>query len=128
MVKIFDVSSLKGRPTDGSFDMEAYERSVQENLVPNHGKLPFMNEMEVAEAENGNSDMGEEEKKEAAGGSDDWSDADSDDDSDDSDDSDMSDDGKHKKKNKKLNPRKNTVGLSKKMLEKEKRKDFFKNL
>ena len=47
----------------------------------------------------------------------------------DSDDSgDESEDAKHKKKNKKLNPKANSVGLSKKMLDLEKRKDFFKDL
>ncbi len=72
--------------------------------------------------------MDEEESKEpgAKGSDNDWSDDDSDDD--DSDDSDMSDDGKHKKKNKKLNPKGNSVARSKKMLENEKRKDFFKGL
>lgn len=49
-------------------------------------------------------------------------------DSDDSDDSMQVDDGKHKKKDKKLNPKKNTVGLTKKMVEQQKKKDFFKDM
>ena len=50
-------------------------------------------------------------------------------DDDDSDSGDHSEnEGKHKKKNKKLNPKANSVGLSKKMLDLEKRKDFFKDL
>ena len=72
----------------------------------------------------------EEESKEPANNENDWSDADSDDDDDDDsdDDSDMSDGRRHKKKDRKLNPKANTVGLSKKMLEREKRKDFFKDM
>ena len=77
-------------------------------------------------------DAGEESKEPANGGENDWSDADSDDDDDDDsdseDDSDMSDGRRHKKKDRKLNPKANTVGLSKKMLEREKRKDFFKDM
>lgn len=76
-------------------------------------------------------DMDDEESKEPnQAGENDWSDQDDsdDDDSDDSDDSDMSENKMHKKKNKKLNPRGNSVQLSKKMLEKEKRMDFFKGL
>jgi hypothetical protein len=45
---------------------------------------------------------------------------------DDSDDSD--DEGKHKKKNKKLNVKGNTAAKSKKLLDKEKRMDFFKDM
>jgi hypothetical protein len=35
---------------------------------------------------------------------------------------------KHKKKNKALNPKQNSVGLSKKMLQQQKAKDFFKDM
>ena len=55
-------------------------------------------------------------------------DDDDDDDSDDSDDSDMGNPKKHKPKNLKLNPKGNSVQLSKKMLDKEKAMDFFKGL
>lgn len=41
MVKIYDVSHLKDRPADGTFDLEAYERSIEDKLVANHGKKPF---------------------------------------------------------------------------------------
>ena len=89
--------------------MEAYE-STRDNKA-NHGKIS---------------------KKAAQGSDDDWmsnSDSDSDE-SNDSDDSDDSMDGgsKHKPKNKKLNPKNNTVGMSKKMIEQEKKKDFFKDM
>ena len=47
MVKIFDVSNLASRPVDGTFDLEAYERSIEDKLVANHGKLPIMNEEEA---------------------------------------------------------------------------------
>ena len=73
-------------------------------------------------------DDDQEESKDPAGNENDWSDADSDDDDDSDDDSDMSDGRRHKKKDKKLNPKTNNVGLSKKMLDKEKRKDFFKDM
>ena len=43
MVKIYDVSHLADRPMDGTFDLEAYERSIQDKLVANHGKVPFAN-------------------------------------------------------------------------------------
>ena len=127
MVKIYDVSNIKERPVDGTFDLEAYERSIENKLVANHGKLPFAD----AQEEDGekNEDMDVEESKEPK--EDDWeddSDDDDDDDDSDSDDSDMSDSNRHKKKNKKLNPKGNTVQLSKKMLDKEKRMDFFKGL
>jgi hypothetical protein len=129
MVKIFDVSSLRDRPADGTFDLEAYERSIADKLVPNHAKLPF--EQPEEDAGNMEMDAGENKGEDSNEWSDenDSNDEDDDDDSDsDSDESDM-DDGKiHKPKNKKLNPRGNTVGLSKKMLAVEKAKDFFKNL
>ena len=38
MVKIIDVSNLAERPEDGTFDLEAYERSVEDKLVANHAK------------------------------------------------------------------------------------------
>lgn len=41
MVKIYDVSNLMDRPVDGTFDMEAYERGIENQKVANHGKLPF---------------------------------------------------------------------------------------
>ena len=131
MVKIFDVSNLADRPVDGTFDLDAYERSIEDKLVANHGKLPIDNTEE--QKENNGEMMDEEESKKPTGGNDenDWSDADSDDDDDDDsddNDSDMSDGRRHKKKDKKLNPKTNTVGLSKKMLDKEKRMDFFKDM
>jgi len=46
-------------------------------------------------------------------------------------DSDSSDDkmsNQHKKRNSQLNPKGNTVGRSRKLIEKEKAKDFFKDL
>ena len=42
MVKIFDVSNLAERPVDGTFDLEAYERGIEDKLVANHGHVPFM--------------------------------------------------------------------------------------
>lgn len=62
---------------------------------------------------------------------DEWSD-DSDesidsDDSDDSDDSEGVDTGKHKKKDRNLNPKSNSIGKSLKMIEKERAKEFFKD-
>ena len=39
IIKVIDVSNLAERPTDGSFNLEAYERQIQEKLVPNHGKV-----------------------------------------------------------------------------------------
>ena len=41
MVKIFEVPDLANRPGDGTFDIEAYESSIQAKLKPNHGKNPF---------------------------------------------------------------------------------------
>lgn len=38
IVKIIDVTNLAERPTDGTFNMEAYERTIEEKLVANHGK------------------------------------------------------------------------------------------
>ena len=128
MVKIYDIAHLKDRPADGTFDLEAYERSIEDKLVANHKKIPFA-QPESEDADEGMADDAEESKEPAASGDkeDDWSDdSDSDDDSDE--DSDMSDGRKHKKRNKKLNQKGNSVGLSKKMLEKEKRKDFFRGL
>ena len=133
MVKIFDVSNLSERPVDGTFDLEAYERGIEEKLVANHGKVPFMQGEDDQDEQDGEMVDDAEESKEPAAGKDnenDWSDADDSDDSDDddSDDSDMSDDRRHKPKDLKLNPKANTVGLSKKMLQKEKAKDFFKDM
>ena len=62
MVKIFDVSNLAERPADGSFDLEAYERGIQDQLVPNHGKLPFASE-EIEGDDAGNMEMDAEENK-----------------------------------------------------------------
>lgn len=64
-----------------------------------------------------------EEKKDT--GENDWA---SDSDDDDSDDDSSDDDKNHKKKDTKLNPKGNNVGLSKKMLDKEKSKDFFRDM
>lgn len=41
IVKIVDVSNLADRPLDGTFDLEAYERSIEDKLKPNHGKVLF---------------------------------------------------------------------------------------
>jgi len=75
-----DISHLSDRPKDGSFDLEAYEQTVEHR--PNHGKiLP-----QVEESKNNKSGT--------------WS-SDSDDSDDSNSDSDESmDDSKHKKKNK----------------------------
>ena len=60
--------------------------------------------------------MEEHKSGDDSSNSDDWSD----DDDSDSDMSDASDNsGKHKKKNRQMNPKKNTIGLTKKMLEKQ---------
>lgn len=124
IVKVMDVSYFKNRPKDGSFNLEAYEAALE--FKPNHGKL----------------------EKPDKGGQDEWSDMDDDSDSDDSndkdenDDKDMGDDsdsdsddsdtemdkGKHKKRNKGLNNKKNTVGQSKKMVQNQKAKEFFKDM
>ena len=68
MVKIFDVSSLKERPDDGTFDLEAYERGIKDKQVPNNVKLPFAQPDEDA----GNTQMDVEEGK--GEGSNEWSD------------------------------------------------------
>ena len=122
IIKVIDVTNLADRPMDGSFNLEAYERQIQDKLVPNHGKV-FKGAGTNDEDDN-DEDM-EEEKKDDG---DDWSDADSDDDDSDDMDSDSDDNMKHKKKNKKLNPKGNNVNLSKKMLDKEKAKDFFRGM
>ena len=109
MVKIFDVSHLADRPVDGTFDLEAYERGVENKLVANHGKTPFAN----AEDDNMDVDGDEESKEPAANNENEWSDDDSDD-SDDSDESDMSEDRKHKKRDGKLNQKSKSVAHSKK--------------
>ena len=44
MVKIIEVSHLADRPVDGTFDMDAYERSVESKLVANHGKVAVMDD------------------------------------------------------------------------------------
>lgn len=95
MVKITDVSTLQHRMKDGDFDLEAYEQGLQ--MKPNHGKLK--------EEERKNTSKGDEEN---------WSD-DSDSDSDmDSDSSDGPGNKKQKKKDKTLNPKKASLGASKK--------------
>ena len=43
MVKIFDISNLGSRPADGTFDLEAYERGIEDKLVANHGKVSITN-------------------------------------------------------------------------------------
>ena len=104
-----DISHLANRPKDGSFDLEAYEQTVEHR--PNHGKIV----PQVEESKNNKSGT--------------WSsDSDDSDNSDDSDSDESMDDGKHKKKNKQLNPKKATAGLSKKMVRDAKAKDFFKDL
>lgn len=117
IVKIMDVSHFKDRPTDGSFDIEAYEATLEH--AENHGKIE------------------QPQKKKEEG--DDWSDDSDDNDSDnevidcsdssDSDDSmDAAENKMHKKRNKKLNQKQNTVGQSKKMIQQQKAKDFFKDM
>ena len=102
IVKIIEVDFLKSRPMDGrSFDYEAYEATIQNKLKPNHGKMVKGEDDDMEESKDKRSD-------------DDWSDdSDISDDSDDSDDSDSDmDDGKHKKKDRTLNPKSNTIGKS----------------
>ena len=118
MVKIIDVSNLADRPADGTFDMEAYERSIEDKLVANHGKKS------IKEVDGGDDDEMDDGNEEAKDNNEEWSDMDSDD----SDDESEEDTNQHKKKNKKLNPKGNSVSKSKKMLEKEKRMDFFKDM
>ena len=119
IVKVIDVSNLADRPTDGTFDLEAYERSIQDKNVPNHGKV-FKKKHDSDDE-----DMAEEKKDTGN----DWSDVDSDgDDSDDMDSDSDNENNNHKKKDSKLNPKGNSVGLSKKMLDKEKAKDFFRDM
>ena len=115
MVKIFEVPDLANRPGDGTFDMEAYESSIQSKLKPNHGKNPFTKDAPAEGDEGMDAEEESKEPKTGGGNENDWSDDDSDDDSDsddDDDDSDMSDGNRHKKKNKKLNPKSNTAGKS----------------
>lgn len=115
IVKIIDVSSLEDRPTDGSFDLAAYEQSLE--LKANHGKT----EAKRHKADNNSDDWGSDSDK-----SDD-DDSDMDSDSDSSDDDKMVDESKHKKKNKQLNQKKANTGQSKKMIQQAKAKDFFKS-
>ena len=115
------MSNLADRPVDGTFNLEAYERQIQEKLVPNHGKV-----IKAAKQTGGDLDM--EEVKGEADDEDDWSDDDSDDDDSDDMDSDSDGNAKHKKKDAKLNPKGNSVNLSKKLLHKEKAKDFFRDM
>ena len=116
IVKILDVSQLQHRAKDGSFDLEAYENTRANK--PNHGKIS-----KKAKQNSDDDWMSNSDSDSADGDCDDDSDSDSDD----------SMDGgglqqQHKPKNKKLNPKNNTVGMSKKMLEQEKKKDFFKDM
>lgn len=106
MVKIIDVSQLATRFKDKDFDEDVYEASIAQNLKANHGKV------ENPEPRPGNEDEWEE-------------DSDDDDDSDMDDSSDDDKPKKDKKKNKKLNPKNPTLHNTKKMLEDEKKKDFF---
>ena len=116
---MIDVSNLADRPADGTFDLEAYERSIQDKNVPNHGKV-------YKKKHNSDDEDMAEEKKDTGN---DWSDVDSDgDDSDDMDSDSDNENNNHKKKDSKLNPKGNSVGLSKKMLDKEKAKDFFRDM
>ena len=94
---MIDVSNLADRPADGTFDLEAYERSIQDKNVPNHGKV-FKKKHDSDDE-----DMAEEKKDTGN----DWSDADSDgDDSDDMDSDSDNENDNHKKK------RKQECGLS----------------
>jgi hypothetical protein len=104
IVKIIDVSHLASRPKDGSFDLEAYEQGLC--LKPNHGKV----EPKKRTGENMSGDWSDASDS-------DGSDSDSDEDMDSSDENEAADTGKHKKKNKQLNPKKATLGMSKKMVE-----------
>ena len=112
IVKIMDVSHFNERPKDGSFNLEAYEATLEHKA--NHGKIV------------------KESKQEKKDGSDGWSsDSDEDSDSDDSDDSDdsMDENNKnHKKRNKQLNPKQNSSGLTRRMLEQKKAQEFFKDM
>jgi WD repeat-containing protein 55 len=108
MVKIIDVSSLQQRVKSDDFDLETYEQGL--TLKPNHGKLA------------------EEERKTTAKDDENWSSEDSDMDSDDSDSDEGQGSKKQKKKDKKLNPKNANLGLTKKMMDDEKRKDFFGDL
>ena len=113
MVKIIDVSTLQTRIKD-DFDEEQYEQSIAQNLKANHGKLPP-----------------EEKKKTDSGNEDNEENWESDSD-DDSDMDDSSDEGgqnkKQKKKDRRLNPKNATLSQTKKMVEDQKRKDFFGDL
>ena len=105
IVKIMDVSAFANRPKDGSFDMEAYEATLEHK--ERHGKVTAVVESKMEDDE--------------------WSD-DSGESCSDSSDEYMEANDKHKKKNKALNPKQNSVGLSKKMLQQQKAKDFFKDM
>ena len=59
---------MADRPADGTFDLEAYERSIQDKNVPNHGKV-FKKKHDSDDE-----DMAEEKKDTGN----DWSDVDSD--------------------------------------------------
>ena len=109
MVKIIDVSTLKNR-IKADFNEEEYEQSVAQNLKENHGKLPE-----------------EERKNTADDGEDNWESGSDDSDSD-MDDSSDDDKKKQKKKDTKLNPKKNTLAQTKRMVDDQKRKDFFEDL
>ena len=112
IIKVMDVSYFKDRPKDGSFNLDAYEASLEHK--PNHLKpekvIPEGEEWQDCEED---SDM---------------SDSDSDEDMSDSSDDESMDTNQHKKRNKTLNNKKATVGLSKKMVQQQKAKDFFKDM
>ena len=85
IVKVIDVSNLAERPEDGTFNLEAYERQIEDRLVPNHGKRSKALEQQEEENDEEMKEKGEE------GDENDWfecesdsDDSDSDDDSDDS--------------------------------------------
>lgn len=120
IVKVIEVDFLKNRPMDGrAFDLEAYEASIASKLKPNHGKILNDEDDEMEESKDRRS---EDEWSDESGDNDDS------DDSDDSDDIEDMDTGKHKKKDRSLNPKSNSIGKSQKMLERERAKDFFKDL
>ena len=119
IVKIIDVSQLASRAKE-DFDEDEYERDITANPKRTKRSKPKKAAVEVEDAQM-------EEEEERKGGS---SSSDSDDGSDwESEDSDDSGEGRRDgKKDNKLNVKGINVQVSKKMLEAEKKKDFFSGL
>lgn len=107
IIKIMDVSYFKNRKKDGSFNLEAYEATLVNKA--NHGKPEKVGKDEWSDCDDSDEDMGSDM-------------------SDDSDEDDDMDSGKHKKRNKQLNQKKSNVNSSKKMVQQQKAKDFFKDM